>query len=168
MGAVGMLRFTLAVLMLATLAGCDGDGSDLVGDDLTGDDMVVDDVDGGDLSGEWIRVGYADCEGTLPLQELPVERDFIFTHLLTVEQNGDRLTLSIAGRWVGNPILIGTLVFFESAYSASIDADPPLRYAEISASRQGEVLDDGRRLTFQDHYESYGDFLVCRHEFVPA
>ena len=174
----GVLGLVLLALALAALPGCDDEGNGLPGDDLAGDDLPadelpanelpVDDPPAGDLSGDWVRLGYPECEGTLPLQELPVERHFIFNNLLTVEQNGDDLTLRIGGRWVGSPRLIGTLIHFESAYSVAIDAYPPLRYAEISASRQGQTLDDGSRLMFQDYYESYGDFLVCEHVFERA
>ena len=176
--SAGVLGWVLLALALAALPGCDDEGNSLPGEDLTVGDAPVDtspeevppagDPPANDLSGDWVRLGYPDCEGTLPLQELPVERHFIYNNLLTVQQNADDLMLSIGGRWVGGARLIGTLIFFESAYSVAIDADPPLRYAEISVSRQGQTLDDGSRLMFQDHYESYGDFLVCEHVFERA
>ena len=121
-----------------------------------------------DLSGDWVRVGYPDCEGTLPLQELPVERNFIYNNRLTVEQNGDDLTFSIEGRQVMAGRLDGTDIIPDACYGIAIDAVPPLRYAEISVCRVGYALDDGARLEFRDDYESYGDYLVCRHEFEPA
>lgn len=176
----GVLGLLLLALALAALPGCDDDGNGLPGDDLAVGDPPADDppadpppaedppavdpsVD--DLSGDWIRLGYPDCEGTLPLQELPVEQDFIYNNLLTVEQDGDDLRFHIGSRRISGARLDGTTILFEFAYSASIDAHPPLRYAEITVSRQGQTLDDGSRLMFQDLYESYGDYLVCDHVF---
>lgn len=156
----GVLGLVLLALALTALPGCD-DG----GNGLPGDDLPVDDPQAGDLSGDWVRLGYPDCEGTLPLQELPVEQEFIYNNLLTVEQDGDDLRFHIGSRRISGARLDGTAILFEFAYSASIDAHPPLRYAEITVSRQGQTLDDGSRLMFQDLYESYGDFLVCEHVF---
>ena len=153
-----MLKCTLLILVLTVLSGCGEEGNGLDGED----------PDGNGLSGDWVRVGYPDCEGTLPLQELPVEHRFIYNNRLTVEQNGDRLTFSIEGRSVMSATLHGTDILTGTCYSAAIDADPPLRYSQITVCRAGYVLDDGARLEFRDDYESRGDFLVCRHEFEPA
>ena len=178
--SAGVLGWVLLALAMAALPGCDDEGNGLPGDDLAAgdppaddlpenelpvDELPIDDPPASDLSGDWVRLGYPDCEGTLPLQELPVEQYFIYNNLLTVEQNGDDLRFEIGSRGLGGARLVGTAILFEFAYSASIDADPPLRYAEITVSRQGQTLDDGSRLMFQDLYESYGDYLVCEHVF---
>ena len=148
-----MLKFPLLVLLLmSALLGCDDMGGDSMVDSLTGD---------------WVRVGYPDCEGTLPLQDLPVEQAFIYTDRLNVDEDDGHLTFSIDGRRVTEGTLHGSDILFVS-YGIAIDAVPPLRYAEVSVHRQGAVLDDGATLEFRDRYESYGDFLTCRHEFRAA
>ena len=80
-----MTRFALLVsLTLFALFGCDGTEMDL------GDNG---------LAGDWIRIGYPACEGTLPLQDLPVERRFIYADRMTIEQDGNnlRFTTNVEG-----------------------------------------------------------------------
>jgi len=55
--------------------------------------------------------------------------------------------------------LDGMVICLDARYSASIDADPPLRHAEIRVDREGFALDDGDRLEFRDH---------CEHVFESA
>ena len=52
-----------------------------------------------------------------------------------------------------------------AAYGIAIDADPPLRHAEISVQREAFLLDDGDVLVIRDEFLSYGDDLTCRHEW---
>jgi hypothetical protein len=61
--------------------------------------------------------------------------------------------------------MYGTEILLDASYSLAIDAIPPLRYAEIDSDRAGYLLDDGGRLEFRDRCDSYGDFLIYRHEF---
>ena len=111
---------------------------------------------------------FPDCEGTIPLQELPIERDFIQSNWLTIEHDADdRLIFKIDGRFLiegrldRHDIILGE----GAAYGIAIDADPPLRYAEISVQREAFLLDDGDVLVIRDEFLSYGDDLTCRHEW---
>ena len=117
-----LLRFGLVALLLALLLGCEDTGHHL---------------EGGDLSGVWVRVGYPECEGSLPLQELPVERGFIFSGRLTVEQRVDDLTFTTDGLRIMGGRLDGTDILLDVSYDIAIDAIPPLRYAEVSVHRRG-------------------------------
>ena len=145
-------------LTLGALPGCND----------AGDSLAEDNLEAGKLSGDRVRVGYPDCEGTLPLQELPMQRNFIYNNRLGVEQHLDDLTFTIDGRRVMGGRLNVTQILLDVSYSIAIDAVRPLRYAAISVHRLGYVLDDSRRREFRDRYESYGDFLTCRHEFERA
>lgn len=89
-GSINATRLALLVLILAPLLACD-------------DAIELDD----DLTGEWVRVGYPDCEGTIPLQELPVERRFIYATEMTVEQDQDDIRLIVDGRGVWSATLDG-------------------------------------------------------------
>lgn len=186
--SVGVLGWVLPAIVLAALSGCDDEGHDLSGDDLVVgdppadelpvdeppvdeqpiDELPADDPPSGDFSGYWVRFGYPDCQDTLPLQELPVEKRFIYNNRLTVEQVGDVLAFFIVGRQFTSGTLDGTVIYLDASYSTSIDAHPPLRYAEIRVDREGFALGDGDRLEFRDRYESYGDILVCDHVFDRA
>ena len=159
-GSRAGLRPVLLGLLLAALLGCDDTGGGVANHGLRQDSPAAD-----DLSGDWTRVGYPDCEGTLPLQELPVQQYFIYNNQLSVEQYLEDLTFSIDGRQAMGGRLLGANILLDVSYRIAIDAVPPLRYAEISVHRSGHVLDDGSRLEFRDRYESYGDYLTCRHEF---
>ena len=147
-----MTRLALIVVVLTALLGCGN---------LEDQDLL-------DLNGEWVRIGFPDCEGTIPLQELPIERDFIQSNRLTIEHDADdRLIFRIDGRFLiegrldGHDIILGE----GAAYGIAIDADPPLRYAEISVQREAFLLDDGDVLVIRDEFLSYGDDLTCWHEW---
>ena len=62
-----------------------------------------------------MRVGYPECEGTLPLQELPVERDLIFSSRLTVEQRLDNLTFCVDGLRIVEGRLNGTDILLDGS-----------------------------------------------------
>ena len=170
---------TLALLLLLlVLVGCD---------DATDMDMDMD-LDEPGLSGEFERVGLPDCQGAIPLQDLPVERHFIQANRLLVEQVDEYLSVSTAN---GNSVARGRLDDIEDrtlvaaylandpnppdlervdailgmAYSIAIDAVTPLRYAEITVQRVVYLVDGGDVLEVADHFESYGDTLACSHEF---
>ena len=139
-----MTRYALALLLLFVLVGCD-DADDL-------------DVDVLDLSGDFERVGLPDCQGTIPLQDLPVEREFIQANRLKVEQDGENLRITAAdGDFVAEgrmddvedvelvaayvaidpspPRLDSVDAILGGGYGIAIDAVPPLRYAEITVAR---------------------------------
>ena len=95
-----MLRLLLVGLPLAVMLGCEGSRRNSAGDELSGD---------------WVRVGYPECEGTLPFQELPVERDLIFSSRLTVEQRLDNLTFCVDGLRIVEGRLNGTDILLDGS-----------------------------------------------------
>jgi hypothetical protein len=141
-----------------------------------------------DLSGDFERVGVPDCQGTIPLQDLPVEREFMQANRLIVEQDDENLSARTAnGDFVANgrlddieeeelvtasaaidpslPRPDRVEAILRTAYSIAIDAVPPLRYAEITVQRVVYLMDGGGVLAVVDRFDSYGDTLACRHEF---
>ena len=146
----------LALLLMAVLAalqaGC-------------GEDESEGGVASTGLSGEWVRVGFPDCVGDIPLQELPVEHHFIYTTSLTIEQVDGALRFHALDRYVWAAYRSGDDLMPEYGTGWAIDTEPPLRFAEGTSTRVGYVLDGGNRLEFEDLYESYGYRLTCRHSF---
>lgn len=53
--------------------------------------------------------------------------------------------------------------FDDFTYHIAIDANPPLRYAEISVQRTAYY--EGDLLVIEDEFSSYGDNLTCLHQF---
>ena len=147
-GSINATRLALLVLILAPLLACD-------------DAIELDD----DLAGEWVRVGFPDCEGTIPLQELPVERRFIYATEMTAEQDQDNIRLIVDGRGVWSATLDGDRLGNAAGYSVAIDADPPLYYYNVQVDRYGQVEEDGARILLFDRYRSMGDYLHCTHEW---
>ena len=152
MGRSPAVALLLMAVLAAVLAGCAEDESE-GGVASTG------------LTGEWVRVGFPDCEGDIPLQELPVEQHFIYATALRVEQDDGSLHFYASDRYVWGASRSADDLIPEYGTAWSIDADPPLRFAEVSFTRVGHVVDGGGRLEFEDLYESHGYRLTCRHYF---
>ncbi len=140
------MRFALVLVLL--LVGCESGHDD------------------GDLQFE--RVGYPDCVGTIPLPELPIERELIYSDALHVERSGEGVSLRTQ---TGRLVITGTVTetgieFEEYSYVAEIESWPPLRYAEIYFNRMAHFVDGGDVLTIEDSFNSYGDDLTCWHQFT--
>ena len=142
----------LMAVLAAVLAGCAEDESE-------------GDVASTGLTGEWVRVGFPDCEGDIPLQELPVEQHFIYATTLRVEQDDGSLRFHVGDRYVWGANRSGDDLIPEYGTAQAIFTDPPFRFTEVSATRVGYVLNGGDRLEFEDLYESHGYRLTCRHSF---
>ena len=140
------MRFALVLVLL--LVGCESGHDD------------------GDLQFE--RVGYPDCVGTIPLPELPIERELIYSgRPARRTQRRGRVTQDATGRLVITGTVTETGIEFEEySYVAEIESWPPLRYAEIYFNRMAHFVDGGDVLTIEDSFNSYGDDLTCWHQFT--
>ena len=146
------MRLALVLLLALVLASCDEAPED------------------GDMHQEFDRLALHDCQGTIPLEDLPIERELLSADRLIISREGERVTLRtengdfvIAGADAGRGIEFIEIEFEEHGYEIAIDANLPARYAEIDFSRVAYF--DGDVLTIEDEFFSYGDRLTCQHEF---
>ena len=112
------------------------------------------------------RVGLPDCQGSIPIQELPIERALIYSNRLHVEYDGERVSLRTEdGYFLIAGMDTGQGIEFEAySYFAQIESLLPLRYAEIDFNRMAYL--EGDVLTIEDRFNSYGDDLTCWHQFT--
>ena len=161
---------TMLPFVIAAMLGCGSDDASVP-------------TDGNDLSGDWFRVGKADCHGSMVIDRMLFDQDFIQAEWLRVEQRDNSIWFYVEGGDMissgegyledGGVIELGG-IGVEVSYGADVD-EGGLYYHSASVQRRAR-LDDAMRIVFQDWYEarllfpdrhgSYEHALFCAHAFA--
>ena len=157
------MKFAL-VLALLLLFGCGDSGHDT---DLHDNDFERSDLYDDALILE--RLGMPDCQGTIPLEDIPLASHVTYDNRLFIEHDDNGLTvIDEQGYFVIAGIKTRQgIVFQGQGVEAEIESWPPVRFDTVTLERTAYYVDDGAALVIEEYLSSHGQALHnCSHEFV--